>query len=157
MLFGFTLIVIFYYLGKTHEHKMKTIEVYSDFMEGSEEMVNDAIKENDVYKRVIDMFAPTVLRDYYIGRQQKLGDDIQAFKNNLKPWYNELISSFEDIPSVVISLTSGLILSFSISLAMCLVGLFFSESELLGQTYFLELDVHFCGIDNHYERHEFFQ
>lgn len=68
MLFGFTLIVIFYYLGKTHDHKKETLKAFLDYSEGLNESLKPPSKYyDDAIKIVVDIFPPAVLRGYLKG------------------------------------------------------------------------------------------
>ena len=60
MLFGFTLIVIFYYFKKINDKKNETLKVFLNFLEGQNKMLDRMIKIADVLSQVVNKFPPAV-------------------------------------------------------------------------------------------------
>jgi hypothetical protein len=60
MLFGFTLIVIFYYFKKINDKKNETLKVFLNFLEGQNKMLDHMIKIADVLSQVVNKFPPAV-------------------------------------------------------------------------------------------------
>jgi len=109
MLFGFTLIVIFYYQGKLHEHKKETLQAFFDFIEMQDEIFTLEKKYVEPFKEIVNL---------------------------LPPAYHQTMSSFKHEARSVRTKTLVLIGLFSISLLICFNGLFYTANEVEGQGWY---------------------
>jgi hypothetical protein len=78
MLFGFTLIAIFYYLGKVNNQKKDTLKEFLEFMEGPNQILNLMERFADELKPFVNKMPLAILKGWFSESLLKFGEDTQA-------------------------------------------------------------------------------
>lgn len=136
MLFGFTLIVIFYYQGKIHEHKKDTLHAFLDFIEIQDEIFTFETKYTEVLKGVVNLMPPAILKGWFSESLLRAEQNTEARRKELYSNYHLTVASFEREARSVRTSTLILIGLFSFSLYLCFTGLFFTASEREGYAWY---------------------
>ncbi|MGC1135287.1 MAG: hypothetical protein WA941_20835 [Nitrososphaeraceae archaeon] len=74
MLFGFTVISVFYYLGKVNDQKKETLKIFLEFMEGPNQILNQMTKFADELKPFVNKMPPAVLKGWFSDGLLRYGD-----------------------------------------------------------------------------------
>ncbi len=136
MLFGFTLIVIFYYQGKLHEHKKETLQAFFDFIEMQDEIFTLEKKYVEPFKEIVNLLPPAVLKGWFSEKVLEIEQNTETRRKELYSSYHQTMSSFKHEARSVRTKTLVLIGLFSISLLICFNGLFYTANEVEGQGWY---------------------
>jgi hypothetical protein len=136
MLFGFTLIAIFYYLGKVNNQKKDTLKEFLEFMEGPNQILNLMERFADELKPFVNKMPLAILKGWFSESLLKYGEDTQALRQELRSNYHRLRSSFEEIAGSVKFDAYRLIFLFSLGLFLCFIGLFYTAIGYGGSVWF---------------------
>lgn len=129
ILFSFSVIAIFYYLGKINNQTKECFKAYLDYMEAPNQTMAFTKKMADLLAPFLNTLPPALLRGWFVEHLNTSVSNTNALEEERDSLYRQMISSLEEVGKSVKADTIWLIFLFSLSLYQCFTGLFNSESD----------------------------